>query len=58
MTIGRLEVMLWRDTGSPRFRLFFWRHTPGLYKKEPPDYRWIFKVLSWWTLWVAWKGEK
>lgn len=54
MRLGRLEVKAWRDTGKPRFRLWFWRYGQGLY--NVPTYLWIFKVLSYWTLWVAWQG--
>lgn len=54
MNIGRLEVEVWRDTGTPWFRVWFWKYKQGLYTVE--TYSWIFKILSWWTLWVAWRG--
>ena len=48
MNMGRLEIKIWKDTGEPKFR--FWWST-----EESVPYRWMFKVLSYWTLWVAWR---
>jgi hypothetical protein len=60
MTLGPYEIQVWRDTGRPRFRVWFWR-APSvtrfdrwLYDEDwRPTYLWTFKVMSWWTLFVA-----
>jgi hypothetical protein len=54
--VGRLEIKVWKDTGKPRFRVWFWRFEQRTY--NVCYYKWIFKVLSWYTLWVAWLGEE
>lgn len=48
MNIGRLEIKFWKDTGKPKFRIYA-THT------KCRTYRWILKVMSYWTLWVALK---
>jgi hypothetical protein len=60
MILGPYEVHLFRDTGWPRLRLWFHR-TPPVTDVErflyggnwEPAYVWQFKVMSWWTLYVA-----
>jgi len=55
MRLGKLEVKMWKDTGKPKFRV--WKCvqgcTPVWPNPDPPIYRWMFKVMSYWTLWVA-----
>jgi len=50
MKIGRLEIAIWKDTGTPRFRIWVWRGKSTVY-------RWIFKILSYYTLWVSFKKK-
>jgi len=42
-----LEIKFWKDTGTPRFRIWFCRCDS--------TYKWIFKVMSFYTLWVAYR---
>jgi hypothetical protein len=55
MRLGRLQVEVWRDTGTPRFRLYWWRYRPKPY--AVCTHRWVFKLMSWYTLYVAWHGR-
>jgi hypothetical protein len=64
MTIGRYDVHVFRDTGKPRFRVWFYRTPPVsdfdrfLYGADwQPTYLWYFKVMSYWTLFVARRGR-
>jgi hypothetical protein len=61
LRLGRLEVLLWRDTGKPKFRLWY-SYAPPVTKTEwafgrRRAYVWIVKVMSYWTLWIAWKSK-
>lgn len=63
MNLGPYEVLAWRDTGKPKFRVSYWR-APAVTKSDRwlygerwrPTYAWYFKVMSYWTLWVARRG--
>jgi hypothetical protein len=64
LTFGPYEVRLFRDTGRPRFRVWFHRTPPVtdvvrlLYGDDwEPTFVWQFKVMSWWTLYVARRGR-
>lgn len=54
--IGRLEIGFWRDTGTPRLRFYWWRAATCrliIGDRSHTTYLWIFKILSYWTLWIA-----
>jgi len=49
--VGRLEIEIWKDTGTPRFRIWWWRSKIRYNKAY-----WIFKIISYYTLWIRWDG--
>jgi hypothetical protein len=49
MRIGKLEIEIWKDTGSPKFRVWW--------GKGCTVYSWIFKLMSYYTLWIAMRTE-
>ena len=48
MLIGKLEIEVWKDTGTPKFRIHGCKLKTG-------SYRWYWKMMSYWTLWIALK---
>lgn len=49
MKIGKLQIEIWKDTGKPKFRIWF--HKPKV------TYCWILKIMSYYTLWTSWKSQ-
>lgn len=64
MTIGQYDIRFYRDTGTPRFDVWFHREPPvtkfdrWLHGEDwRPTYLWYFKIMSYWTLFVAKRGR-
>jgi hypothetical protein len=51
MRIGRFDVWLMRDTGKPRFALYFWRAL------RPCLYDWEFKILSYYSFMICRRSQ-
>ena len=52
MVIGKYEINIWRDPGKPHFRVYFEREEPAVFSGYR-TYFWVFKLMSFYTLWVA-----
>ena len=45
------EVKVWRDSGKPLFRIAFEKMPNPRFGRR--TYKWYFKIMSFWTLWIA-----
>lgn len=52
MVIGKYEMNIWRDPGKPYFRVYFEKAKPLAFSGYR-TYFWVFKLMSFYTLWVA-----